>query len=187
MPVSNSLVAVQPTPSSPESMKSIADESADSHGSNSTSDLSQKLQATIEYGQDVQSVGEGLLADIALHNEGAIVPATNDTVMGGENAHKKRTFTDATVPSEKSGLLAYASQSDPVHVISQLPADVQSFLQETEEGPDRNIALTNYLNSILKGMPPLQQAIMQQQQMPLQQFEAMKHFLDQQQQQNHSS
>lgn len=77
-----------------------------------------------------------------------------DAVMGDPTGHKKRSQdeSDAQVIHSVPGYKNYARDDDPVHVIRQLPTEVQLHIT-TYPQADQAWALNAYLNNLAVHLP----------------------------------
>jgi len=142
----------------------------------SDSKVNKHIQDAIEHGQAVQDIGEHLIADIATRSEGSNLLVSNEVKMGGEKAHKKRTFIDSNEPSLNEGFAKFSSHDDPMVILNELPVAVRHhYLQLKVE--DRDKYLNDYLNNEVQRLPVLKQQIVHQQDTPLKKFEKLQELL----------
>jgi len=129
-----------------------------------TGSPSKKLDQTIEAAKDDLNEGRDLLDSLGKQDD--------DTVMGGENHHKKRSIEDSNKRSSEVNLITYASMEDSIHIISKLTEEDQLRLNQMPKIA-RDHAVNKYLGGLYNGLPQLQQFEVDQEETNLGRFNVL--------------
>jgi len=99
-----------------------------------------------------------------------------DEVMGGENAHKKRSIIEAEAAAEVAHRINFGRKDDPMTIINALPEHIRDSILGYPAAERANV-MNKYLDTQLATLPTEQQADVLAQDTPLDQFYRLRDYL----------